>query len=76
MFTGEESLSCPMCGLHVVKLVPLYDNDNKHKNIMCCRHCKKKIRAQQPIEKISRTEIDYVKVFNEVKIKHFGDVKA
>ena len=44
-----------MCNRIVMKLVPLYDHDQAHKGIMCCRECKKKMRNGIPIVKFEGT---------------------
>ena len=48
---NHKKLICSMCNRIVMKLVPLYDHDQKHKGIQCCRDCKRKMRAGIPIEK-------------------------
>lgn len=35
---------CPRCKRGVIELVPLYDDDQEHKQEMCCIDCKKKAR--------------------------------
>lgn len=49
---------CNMCNRTVIRLVPLYDNDQHHKKQMCCIKCKRAIRKGQEIEKFSRREAE------------------
>ena len=42
---------CNMCNRTVIELIPLYDNDQKHKNTQCCLKCKKAIKNGETIEK-------------------------
>ena len=48
---------CPMCNVVQDKLVPLYDNDQQHKNTQCCKKCKKAIREGKEIKKIDRSKL-------------------
>jgi len=52
MIGNFEGKRCPMCNVLPTKMVPLYDNDQEHKNTMCCRSCKKKVKNNEEIVKI------------------------
>lgn len=47
-----------MCHMVAIKLVPLYDHDQKHEKQMTCVSCKRKLRAGEPIKKFSRKNVD------------------
>jgi len=54
--TERENEKCPMCNRIPPKLVPMYDNDQAHKNTKCCQDCKRKVKKGLPIEKFKRME--------------------
>jgi len=56
MFAKVETTTCPMCNRIAIKLVPLYDHDQKHELQMCCVHCKRAIKAGKEIIKFKGRE--------------------
>ena len=59
MPSEEKKTICPMCNKVVIKLVPLYDHDQKHKLTMQCVHCKRRIKSGEQIIKFRRSESVY-----------------
>jgi len=49
---------CSMCNIVQIKLVPLYDNDQEHKNIQCCQKCKKLLRTGKQREKNRQKQLN------------------
>lgn len=54
----DNGPKCNMCNRTVIKLVPLYDNDQHHTGQQCCVSCKKKIRRGEEIVKFKKTEVE------------------
>jgi len=50
----EKRIICKTCNRVVIKLVPMYDNDQKHTNYMLCIDCKRAIKKKIPIVKFKR----------------------
>lgn len=67
---------CKMCNITQIKLVPLYDHDNKHEGQMCCQRCKKQIRKGKSIEKFNRNGINYNAYEKELIINRKEKEKA
>jgi len=67
----NKRVVCGMCGKIATHLVPLYDNDNNHKNTICCRPCKRYIKSgnQEPIVKFKRDAGVYTKIEQEFNTK-------
>jgi len=57
LIEDKDRLICPMCKMVVTDLVPLYDNDQKHKNTQCCVFCKRKIKAGKSIKKFNHKDV-------------------
>jgi len=53
---------CGTCNRVVMQLVPMYDNDQKHQNLMLCRECKRAIKKGENITKFKRDSSIYAKV--------------
>ena len=66
MPSDEKRTICKMCNKVVIKLVPLYDHDQKHEKTMCCVFCKRKIKKNQPIEKFKRSDRIYSEIEEEL----------
>ena len=49
--SDDKRIICPMCNRVCIKLVPLYDNDQKHEKQQCCVGCKRNIRQRKEIKK-------------------------
>lgn len=50
----EDRIICKVCNRVVIAVIPMYDNDQAHKNLLCCRDCKKKIKDGTDIIKFKR----------------------
>lgn len=58
----EKRIICSMCNRVCIKLVPLYDDDQKHEKQQCCVDCKRKIRKGLPIKKFKLNHEELAKI--------------
>ena len=58
---------CKMCQRIVIRRVPLYDKDQKHTGIQCCRDCKKLVRAGEDIVKFKFDGYSVLKILEAAK---------